>query len=451
MLAYIHKLLETPIDSWGLIFLGTSLALLICVLLLLTKSKKDTSAEDLNRVLLDLSNDNQLKIQNALGNQGSQLRMELDAKLSHLSQDQQQQFLGFAKLIQNMSQQSTTLQTQNRQEANQQLSLMTQNIAKELSDIRSTLNNQLQLLQVNNDKKLEQMRTTVEEKLQSTLETRLSESFMQVSNQLKQVESGLGEMRALAGQVGELKRVLTNVKTRGTFGEVQLKAILDEIIPNRYEENVATIPGSLERVEFAIRLPGQSSDEPVLLPIDSKFPVEDYLRIEQAREEGVAEDIEKYSKALDMRLKNEAKKIHEKYVRVPYTTEFAILFLPSESLYAECLRRVGTIEEIQQRFRVTVAGPTVLSALLNSLQMGFKTLAIQERSAEVWKILGNVKTEFNKFVEVIDRMDNNVDTMKNTLAKVRTRTNVMERQLKGVEELPGEKKSDTLEIPNEGV
>ena len=214
MLAYIHKLLETPIDSWGLIFLGTSLALLICVLLLLTKSKKDTSAEDLNRVLLDLSNDNQLKIQNALGNQGSQLRMELDAKLSHLSQDQQQQFLGFAKLIQNMSQQSTTLQTQNRQEANQQLSLMTQNIAKELSDIRSTLNNQLQLLQVNNDKKLEQMRTTVEEKLQSTLETRLSESFMQVSNQFKQVESGLGEMRALAGQVGELKRVLTNVKTR---------------------------------------------------------------------------------------------------------------------------------------------------------------------------------------------------------------------------------------------
>lgn len=444
MINLFQNFLNSPVGAWGALFLFVSLCLLICLLLVLLRFRAGSSNKELEQSILTFTKEQQMLLQNALGQHGSQLRIELDAKLSHLGKDQQERLLGFARLVQQMNEQSVKLQSSNRLEANQQLNLMTQSIAQELSGIRTTLNSQLQTLQVNNERKLEQMRNTVEEKLQSTLETRLSESFQQVANQLREVESGLGEMRTLAGQVGELKRVLTNVKSRGTFGEVQLKSILDEIIPNRYEENIATIPGSLERVEFAVRMPGLSLEETVLLPIDAKFPVEDYLKIEEAREKGTTEDIEKYSKALDIRLKSEAKKIHEKYVRVPYTTEFAILFLPSESLYAECLRRVGTIEELQQKYRITVAGPTVLSALLNSLQMGFKTLAIQERSAEVWAILGNVKTEFNKFAQTLETMDKNVDTMKNTISRVKTRTHAMGRQLKNVQELPGSRNSDTL-------
>ena len=343
-----------------------------------------------------------------------------------------------------MNQGNASTQLQAREALKAQVTQLSSGINQELNGIRETLNRQLQTLQTNNDAKLEQMRQTVETKLQSTLETRLSESFKQVAAHLKEVETGLGEMRTIASQVGELKRVLTNVKTRGTFGEVQLGAILENIIPNHYEENVATRPKSNDRVEFAIKMPGANEGEFVWLPIDSKFPVEDYQKLEQAREEGDAEAAERYAKAFENRIKSEAKKIHDKYVEVPYTTDFALMFLPSESLYAECLKRAGMIETLQNDYRVTVAGPTVLSALLNSLQMGFRTLAIQKRSAEVWSVLGQVKSEFTKFAEALDTMEKRVDSVKNAIAGVRTRTNVMGKRLRDVEELPGEKKSDSL-------
>ena len=357
--------------------------------------------------------------------------------------------VGFTDLIQKMNQGNASVQLQAREALKTQVSQLSSGINQELSAIRDTLNRQLQTLQSNNDSKLEMMRQTVETKLQTTLEARLSESFKQVAAHLKDVETGLGEMRSIAGQVGELKRVLTNVKTRGTFGEVQLGAILANVIPNHYEENVATRPKSNDRVEFAIKMPGANDGEFVWLPIDSKFPIEDYQKIEDAREIGDAEATEKHAKAFEARIKSEAKKIHDKYVEVPFTTEFALMFLPSESLYAECLRRPGMIEDLQNNYRVTVAGPTVLSALLNSLQMGFRTLAIQKRSAEVWTVLGQVKTEFMKFADALDTMEKRVDGVKSAIAGVRTRTNVMGRKLRDVEELPGDKKIDTVLPSNE--
>ncbi len=300
--------------------------------------------------------------------------------------------------------------------------------------LKLTVEGRLTAMQADNANKLEEMRRTVDEKLHATLEQRLGESFKLVSDRLEQVHRGLGEMQTLAAGVGDLKRVLTNVKTRGTWGEVQLSALLEQLLTaDQFAANVATKPGSGERVDFAIRLPGKEDGAEVWLPLDAKFPIEDYQRLIDAQEPAA---IEEAAKAIEVRLKNEAKSIREKYVAPPHTTDFAILYLPIEGLYAEALRRPGLAEVLQRNYRVSLAGPTTLAAMLNSLQMGFRTLAIEQRSAEVWAVLGAVKTEFGKFGEALAHTRKKLDEASNSIAKAETRTRQLSRKLKEVEALP---------------
>lgn len=309
---------------------------------------------------------------------------------------------------------------------------------RRLGEVRSTVETRLLALQADNEKKLEQMRQTVDEKLHATLEQRLGESFKQVADRLEQVHRGLGEMQTLAQGVGDLKRVLNNVKTRGVFGEVQLAGLLEQVFtPEQYAINVATVPGSSERVEFALRLPGRNDDgTPLWLPIDAKFPREDYERLLDAQDRADKEGADVAGKALDLRIRAEAKTIAAKYVAPPHTTDFALLFVPTEGLYAELLRRPGLVEALQRQHRVTLAGPTTLLAMLNSLQMGFRTLALEKRSSEVWKTLGAVKTEFEKFGSVLARVKGQTQTMLNTLSDAEVRTRQMSKALRAVEAMP---------------
>ena len=336
---------------------------------------------------------------------------------------------------------SQTLSTQMGAAAtvqNGQMDGLRKTIDDNLARVHGTLDQKLERLQQDNAAKLEQMRQTVDEKLHATLEKRLSESFRQVSERLEQVHKGLGEMQTLAAGVGDLKRVLSNVKTRGVFGETQLAALLEQVMtPEQYEKNVATRPGSRERVEFAIRLPGREAGAGVLLPIDAKFPQEDYQRLLAAQEAGDLLAAEVAGKALEARVKLEAKSIAEKYVEPPHTTEFALLYLPFEGLFAEVLRRPGLFDHLQREWRVMVCGPTNLLAYLNSLQMGFRTLAIQQRSSEVWKLLGTVKSEFGRFAEVLANTKRQLQTVANTIDQAEVRTRQIERKLKDVEALPG--------------
>ncbi|MDR3398822.1 MAG: DNA recombination protein RmuC [Pandoraea sp.] len=331
----------------------------------------------------------------------------------------------------------------------QQLTQLAEGNERRLGEVRATLEQKLKDIEVNNATKLDEMRRTVDEKLHATLEQRLGESFKLVSDRLEQVHRGLGEMQTLAAGVGDLKRVLTNVKTRGIWGEVQLQALLEQLLtPDQFAKNVATKPGSAERVEFAIALPGQSNDSstPVWLPIDAKFPREDYERLLDAQERADPVAVEEASKALETRIRLEAKTIAEKYLSPPHTTDFALLFLPTEGLYAEVLRRPGLSDLLQREYRVTVAGPTTLTALLNSLQMGFRTLAIERRSSEVWQVLGAVKTEFTKFGDVLARTKSQLETVTRSIDKAEVRTRAMARQLKAVEALPGEQAVELLGV-----
>jgi DNA recombination protein RmuC len=308
-----------------------------------------------------------------------------------------------------------------------------------LDKLRDVLDSQIKSLQQSNEKKLDQMRETVDEKLQTTLEKRLSESFKLVSERLESVQKGLGEMQTLATGVGDLKRVLTNVKARGTWGEVQLGAILEQILtPDQYAKNVRTREDSQDMVEYAIRLPGpeDSADGVVWLPIDSKFPQEDYLRLVAAADIADSEAMEKALAALSRSIQNSAREISGKYLNPPKTTDFAIMFLPTEGLFAEVLRQPGLVEKLQQDYRVVVAGPTTLSATLSSLRMGFRTLAIEKRSSEVWKVLAAVKTEFGKFGVVLDKVKRQLETASNTIDQTEVRTRAMERKLKEVQQLP---------------
>lgn len=310
---------------------------------------------------------------------------------------------------------------------------------KRMTEVRGTLESQLKTLREDNAAQLEKMRATVDEKLQSTLETRLGQSFKLVSERLEAVQRGLGEMQTLATGVGDLKRVLGNVKTRGILGEVQLGALLEQLlIAEQYEANVATVPGSAERVEFAIRLPGADREHPVWLPVDAKFPREDYERLLDAQERADADAANLAALALERRVREEARTIRTKYVAPPHTTDFAILFLPTEGLYAEVLRRPGLFESLQHDHRVTVAGPTTLSALLNSLQMGFRTLAIQQRSSEVWQLLGAVKSEFGKFANILEKAERQLNTVSKSIGDAGKKTRTIERRLRGVESLSGE-------------
>ena len=323
-----------------------------------------------------------------------------------------------------------------------QLQALTEGNARRLAEVRGTLEQQLAQLQAANTAKLDEMRQTVDEKLQSTLEARLGESFKQVADRLEQVHKGLGEMQTLAQGVGDLKHLLSNVKNRGTFGEAQLGTLLEHVFaPEQYAAQVCTRPGSRHLVDFAIRLPGRGAaasgaSEPVWLPIDAKFPNEDYERLLDAQQRADVAGAESAAKALEARIRLEARGMAEKYVEPPHTTDFAILFLPTEGLYAEVLRRPGLMEALQREHRVTLAGPTTLLAMLNSLQMGFRTLALEKRSSEVWQVLGAVKTEFGKFGDVLARVKTQTQTVLNTLDAAQTRTNVMNRALKKVEALP---------------
>ncbi len=309
---------------------------------------------------------------------------------------------------------------------------------QQLEKVRGAVEQKLQQIQQDNTQKLEQMRATVDEKLHATLEKRLGESFKLVSERLEQVHKGLGEMQTLASGVGDLKRVLTNVKVRGTWGEIQLGTLLEQMLaPEQYERNVAVVPGSNERVEFAVRLPGgHGSDQPMWLPIDAKFPQENFLRLLEAQEQANPDLVEKAASQLEQNIKTEAKKIREKYISPPHTSDFALLFLPTEGLFAEVLRRPGLFELLQNQFRVTVAGPTTLSAILNSLQMGFRTLTIEKRSSEVWSLLGTVKNEFGKFGDILEKTHKKLQEASNTLDDATKKTRTIEQKLKNVQLLP---------------
>jgi len=329
------------------------------------------------------------------------------------------------------------LQAQQLESFAQQLSRLTNSNEQRFESLRLALEARLSLLQGDNARKLDEIRQTVDEKLHATLEQRLGDSFRLVSDRLEQVHRGLGEMQTLATGVGDLKRVLSNVKTRGTWGEVQLDALLDQLLTaDQYARNVATRPNRNDRVEFAIRLPGADGQQPVWLPIDAKFPLEDHQRLVDAQERNDPAALELATRALEGRLRDEARKIRDKYVEPPYTTDFAILYLPTEGLYAEVLRRPGLVDGLQRDLRICVAGPTTLAALLNSLQMGFRTLAIERRSSEVWAVLGAVKTEFGRFGEVLEATRRKLEQASRSIESAGVRTRQIERKLKDVEALP---------------
>jgi len=356
-------------------------------------------------------------------------------------EEQSRALESLAKTLSGQLGQLGTLQAGQLESFALQLTRLTQSNEQRFEQLRLAVEARLGAMQADNASKLEEMRKTVDEKLHATLEQRLGDSFKLVSERLELVHKGLGEMQTLAAGVGDLKKVLTNVKTRGTWGEVQLEALLDQVLTaEQYEKNVITRPNSNERVEFAIRLPGREMGDddkrPVWLPIDAKFPMEDYQRLVDAQERADPLAVEIAGKALEMRLRDEAKKIRDKYVEPPYTTDFAILYLPTEGLYADVLRRPGLADVLQRDYRISIAGPTTLAALLNSLQMGFRTLAIEKRSSEVWGVLGAIKTEFGKFGEALEATRKKLEQATKSIESAGVRTRQIERKLKGVEALP---------------
>ena len=365
------------------------------------------------------------------------LSRQMQAADSELKSSQSSHFVNFLGLINSGS------QAQERR-----LAQMNETVQNAMMNVRASLNAELTAIREANDKALESMRNTVDEKLSATLNTRLTESFKTVEGQLLEVHRGLGEMREMAQNVDGLRRILTNVKTRGTFGEVQLAMILSDLLtPEQYDTNVATRPGSRDRVEFAVKLPGAQAGTHVLLPIDAKFPTEDYERLIEASDEADPDKEAAARKALQTRILTEAAKIRDKYIEVPYTTEFAVLYLPAESLWSEVLKINGLVERVQRDCHVTIVGPTVLAAFLNSLQMGFKTLAIEQKSAEVWRLLGEVKAEFGRFSESVGSMEKRIDSVKSAISAMRTRTNVMERKLKGVESVYAPAADERVLVP----
>ena len=328
-----------------------------------------------------------------------------------------------------------------------QFNTLAETSAQRMNELRATVESRLAAIQADNTAKLDEMRRTVDEKLNDTLQKRLGESFSRVAERLEQVQRGLGEMQSLATDVGGLKRVLSNVKTRGIWGEVQLGSLLEQVlVAEQYEQNKVTRPGSRDPVEYAIRLPGADDAGPVWLPIDAKFPREDYERLLDAQERADAAGIDEAGRQLEARIKLEAKSIRDKYIEPPHTTDFALLFLPTEGLYAEVIRRPSLSEWLQRECRVTVAGPTTLTALLNSLQMGFRTLAIQKRSSEVWTVLGSVKTEFEKFGDVLAKAKKQLETVQNSMGSVETRSRAISRKLRSVESLPGTAAPPLIEL-----
>jgi DNA recombination protein RmuC len=437
-------------SSWIPIAQLVLLGLAVVLLLWLALRRTDSGAEErLERNLRTDVQDSARGTRQELAGNLSQMQQALLAQSGDVARTQNEQIDSFRTQLAAM-QQGLADQSRSAREAQdaalhrfgqaqaEQLRALADGNDKRMSEVRQTVEAKLTAIQADNGQRLEQMRATVDEKLHATLEQRLGESFKQVADRLEQVHKGLGEMQTLARDVGSLNRVLTNVKTRGIFGEVQLAGLLEQVFtPEQYATNVATVPGSAERVEFAIRLPGQRSDgAPLWLPIDAKFPREDYERLLDAQERADAPGAEAAAKAIESRLRLEARTIRDKYVAPPHTTDFAILFVPTEGLYAEALRRPGLMEALQREFKVMLAGPTTLLATLNSLQMGFRTLALEKRSAEVWEVLGAVKTEFSKFGDVLAKTKKKLDEASKTIDDAEVRTRAMARQLRTVESLP---------------
>ena len=440
--------------SWLSIAQLVLLGLLVVLVLWLLLRRGDGSAERLERNLRGDVQDSARGTRQELAQNLASMQQALLAQSGDVARTQNEQIDSFRTQLAAM-QQGLAEQTRSAREAQdaalhrfgqaqaEQLRALTDGNDKRMAEVRQTVEAKLTAIQADNGQRLEQMRATVDEKLHATLELRLGESFKQVAERLEQVHKGLGEMQSLARDVGSLNRVLTNVKTRGIFGEVQLAGLLEQVFtPEQFATNVETVPGSGARVEFAIRLPGRGSDGaansavPLWLPIDAKFPREDYERLLDAQERADMAGAEAAGKAIESRLKTEARSISEKYVQAPHTTDFAILFLPTEGLYAEALRRPGLFEALQREHKVMLAGPTTLLATLNSLQMGFRTLALERRSAEVWQVLGAVKTEFGKFGDVLAKTKKKLDEASNTIVQAEVRTRAMERQLRGVEAMP---------------
>lgn len=426
------------------------------------QNSQQQHAERSERVLREQVQSTAQATRQELGTNFTQFQQALAAQLTSVATVQNNQIDGFAQQLAKLNEanaqqleamrQSITLQAQAGREEqaialqrfgetlNQTLTALTESNAQRMAEVRATLENKIRDLQTDNGARLEEMRKTVDEKLHATLEQRLGESFKLVSDRLEKVHQGLGEMQQLAIGVGDLKRVLTNVKTRGTWGEVQLEMLLEQLLtPDQYAKNVETIPRSGARVEFAVKLPGKDdSNEPVWMPIDAKFPKEQYERLAEAAERADADGVAAAGRELEVAIRGEARKIAEKYLSPPLTTDFAILFLPTEGLYAEVMRRPGLADELQRTCRVSIAGPSTLSALLNSLQMGFRTLALEKRSSEVWQVLGAVKTEFGKFGEVLATTKATLERAARNIEQAETRTRQMSRKLKSVEALPTE-------------
>ena len=391
-----------------------------------------------------------LRLEDALRDEQRSGRVELRQQLDGLSLQQEQRIDGFGARLDALRAalgedarkarvEAAELQQRFGESLGQRINELIQRNEQRIGEMRATLEQKLRELQADNAEKLEQMRATVDEKLHATLETRLTESFGNVTTMLAQVHQGLGDMHKIAADVGGLQRVLTNVKSRGVFGEVQLAGLLEQVLaPDQYAANVATVPGSNERVEFAVKFPGSNNDATVWLPIDAKFPREDYERLLDAQERADIDAARASGEALERRVRLEAQRICDKYVSAPHTTEFAILFLPTEGLYAEVLRRPGLVEAMQRDCRIALAGPTTLLALMTSFQMGFRTLAIEKRSSEVWRTLGAVKTEFGKFGDVLENVKDKLDKASRQIEQTGVRTRAIQKQLREVESLPGE-------------
>lgn len=425
-------------EAWWYVAILTGVAMVALQLLLLLRAalareRLDTRLRELQGGLERLKRE--LRQEMALGRQEA---------ASAARGDREEQSLSVGRLSQTLASQMAQLghlQAQQLESFGQHLAHLTNSNEQRFEQLRLAVEARLGVMQADNASKLEDIRRTVDEKLHATLEQRLGESFKLVSDRLEQVHRGLGEMQTLATGVGDLKRVLSNVKIRGTWGEVQLAALLEQLLtPEQYVKNVVTRSAGSDRVEFAIRLPGRDlgddDQRPVWLPIDAKFPLEDYQRLLDAQERGDPAALDAAVRGLELRLREEARKIHDKYVEPPYTTDFAILYLPTEGLYAEALRRPGLVDVLQRDWRICIAGPTTLSALLNSLQMGFRTLAIERRSSEVWAVLGAIKTEFGKFGEILEATRRKLEQASRSIESAGVRTRQIERKLKSVEALP---------------
>jgi DNA recombination protein RmuC len=410
--------------------------ILLCILLARSSQNRDYQVE----ARLEVFEKNQEKAERVLREETAKNREESLGNAKLLREELSNSFKMISDTLLGRMAEIANLQRSQLEVFAAQLANLTKSNEERMDKMRQTLEEKLKLLQEDNSQKLEQMRATVDEKLHETLEKRLGDSFKLVSERLELVHKGLGEMQTLASGVGDLKKVLTNIKTRGTWGEIQLGNLLEQVLAvEQYETNVITKKGSNERVEYAVKLP-----EGVLLPIDAKFPQEDYQRLMEAEEQADQVLVEEYGKQLEARIKAEAKDIQDKYLDPPFTTDFGIMFLPIEGLYAEVLRRPGLVDILQREYRVNVTGPTSLAALLNSLQMGFRTLTIQKRSSEVWSLLSAVKTEFGKFGDLLEKTHKKLQEASNTIVDAAQKSRGIERKLRQVQQLPAAEATNLL-------